>query len=126
MKTRQSNYNTVFYVVEMNLFDGKFNKQRWIIRFLVPNSHSMRTSFLNFLQHFIRKVLVTDDVLSSIGAPELMEFLNMINHFTFTSIKIRKRRSIFLRGNANFGSLYYPTQRSFRWIRPIQRRNVPR
>ena len=37
----------------------------------------------NFLQNFICKVFVTDDVLSSIGAPELMEFQNKINQLYF-------------------------------------------
>ena len=40
-------------------------------------------SFLNFLQNFICKVFVTDDVLSSIGAFELMEFKNKINQLYF-------------------------------------------
>ena len=40
-------------------------------------------SFFNFLQNFICKVFVTDDVLSSIGAPELMEFQNKINQLYF-------------------------------------------
>ena len=40
-------------------------------------------SFFNFLQNFICKVFVTDDVLSSIGAPELMEFQNRINQLYF-------------------------------------------
>ena len=43
----------------------------------------MKMSFFNFLQNFICKVFVTDDVLSSIGAPELMEFQNMINQLYF-------------------------------------------
>ena len=40
-------------------------------------------SFFNFLQNFICKVFVADDVLSSIGAPELMEFQNRINQLYF-------------------------------------------
>ena len=62
MMTRQINYNTVFYVMEINVYDRKCNMRQWIIRFLIPNLHSMRTSFLNCFQHFIRKVLVIDDV----------------------------------------------------------------
>ena len=38
---------------------------------------------VNFLQNFICKVFVTDDVLSSISAPELMEFQNKINRLYF-------------------------------------------
>ena len=54
-----------------------------IIRFLVSISHSIKTLFVNFLQNFICKVFVTDDVLSSIGAPEMMEFQNKINQLFF-------------------------------------------
>ena len=83
IKTRQINYNTVFYVVEINWFKKRCNMRQWIIRFLVPISHSMKTSFFNFLQNFIWKVFVTDNVLSSIGAPELMEFQNKIYQLYF-------------------------------------------
>ena len=54
-----------------------------IIRFLVPICHSMKMSFFNFLQKLICKVFITDDVLNSIGAPELMEFQNKINELYF-------------------------------------------
>ena len=74
IQTRQINYNTVFYVMEINLLKERCNMRQWIIRFLVPISHSMKMSFFNFFQNFICKVFVTDNVLSSIGAPELMEF----------------------------------------------------
>ena len=47
----------------------------------------MKMSFFNFLQNFICKVFVTDDVLSSIGAPELMEFQNKINQLYFEQDK---------------------------------------
>ena len=51
-----------------------------IFRFFFP---FYEMSFFNYLQHFICKVFVTDDVLSSIGAPELMEFQNKINQLFF-------------------------------------------
>ena len=74
---------TVFYVVEINLLNERCNMRQWIIRFLIPLSHSMKMSFFNFLQNFIGKVFVTDDVLCFIGAPELMEFQNKINQLYF-------------------------------------------
>ena len=43
----------------------------------------MKMSFFNFLENFICKVFVTDDVLSSIGAPELIKFQNRINQLYF-------------------------------------------
>ena len=61
--------------------------RQWIIRFLVHISHSMKTSFFNFLQNFICKVFVIDDVLSSIGAPELMKFQSKINQLYFEQDK---------------------------------------
>ena len=53
MKTRQFNFNTVCYVVEIDLLEVKCRMRSWIIRLLVPTFHSMRISFLNFLQHFV-------------------------------------------------------------------------
>ena len=79
MKTRQINFNTDFYVVEIDLLEGKCRMRSWIIRLLVPTFHSIRKSFLNFFQHFVRNVFVTDDVLFSLGAPELIEFKNKID-----------------------------------------------
>ena len=40
-------------------------------------------TFFNFLLNIICKVFVTDDVLSFIGAPELVEFQNKINQLYF-------------------------------------------
>ena len=55
----------------------------WIIRLLVPTFHSMCISFLNFLQHFVQNVFVTDDVLLSISAHELIEFKNKIDQIDY-------------------------------------------
>ena len=98
MITRLINYNTVFYVMEIDLFDVKCNVRQWIIRFLVF-TYSMRTSFLNVFQNFIRKVLVTDDVLSSFGALELIEFQNKINQLYFYQYQeaaLDRRREVML------------------------------
>ena len=43
----------------------------------------MRISFYNFIQHFVRNVFVTDDVLLSINAPELIEFTNKIDQLDY-------------------------------------------
>ena len=43
----------------------------------------MPISILNFLQHFVQNVFVTDDVLLSIGAPELIEFKNKIDQIDY-------------------------------------------
>ena len=83
MKTRKINFNTVIYVVKIDLLEGKYRMRSWIIRLLVPAIHSMRISFVNFLQHFLRNVFVTVDVLLSIGAPELIEFKNQIDQLDY-------------------------------------------
>ena len=83
MKTRQLNFNKVFYVVEIDLLKGKCRMRSWIIRLLVPTVLSMRISFSNFLQRFVRNVFVSDDVLLSSGAPELIEFTNKIDKLDY-------------------------------------------
>ena len=70
-------------MVEIDLLEGKCRMRRWIIRFLVPTFYSMQISFLYFFQHFVRKVFVTNDVLISIGAPELFEFKNKIEQLDY-------------------------------------------
>ena len=51
--------------------------------FLTSSSrHAVRRS-TSFLEKFIRKVLITDPVLSSIGAFELMVFQNRIDQLDF-------------------------------------------
>ena len=79
IKTQQINFNTIFYVVKIDLLEGKCRMRSWIIRLLVPTFHSISISFLNFLQRCVRNVFVTDNVLLSIGAPELIEFKNKID-----------------------------------------------
>ena len=43
----------------------------------------MRISFYNLLQHFVRNFFVTDNVLLSIGAPELIKFKNKIDQLDY-------------------------------------------
>ena len=112
MKTRQINFNTIFYVVGIDLLEGKCRMRSWIIRLLVPTFHSMRVSFLNFLQQFVRKIFVTA-VFFSIGAPELMEFQNKIEQHNLQQDyqaaldRLRKEMLTYLR------HFHYRTQRSF-------------
>ena len=79
IKARQINPTTVIYVVDVELLYGGEIKNHWCIRFLVPISEACSTSFNVFLEKFIRRVLITDPVLSSIGAFELMVFQNIID-----------------------------------------------
>ena len=74
VKSRQLNPTTVIFVVNVELLDGSEVKNQWCIRFLVPITETSHVSFHDFLDRFIRKVLITDSVLSSNGALELMEF----------------------------------------------------
>ena len=94
IKSRQLDPTTVIFVVNVELLDGGEVKHQWYIRFLVPITEAFHVSFYDFLDKFIRKVLSTDSVLSSIGAFELMEFRNKISKIDFqqkqTSLHILK------------------------------------
>ena len=79
IKSRQINISTFIYAVGVTLVDGNKNKDHWVLRFLVPISHYLRYSFITFLQRLIRTVIITDSVLYSIGALELMKFQNKID-----------------------------------------------
>ena len=78
IKSRQLNPTTVIFVVNVELLDWGEVKNQWFIRFLVPITEASHVSFDHFLDKLIRKVLITDSVLSSIGAFELMKFKNKI------------------------------------------------
>ena len=83
IKSKQLNPTIVIFVVNVELLDGGEVKNQWCIRFLVPITEAFHVSFDNFLVRFIRKVLITDSVLSSIGAFELMVFKNKISKIDF-------------------------------------------
>ena len=53
----------------------------YVFLFIINEACSM--SFHDFLEKFIRRVLITDSVLSSIGAFELMVFQNRIDQLDF-------------------------------------------
>ena len=94
IKNRQLNPTTVIFVVNVELHDGGEVKNQWCIRFLVLITETSHVTFDNFLERFIRNVLITDSVLSSIGAFELIEFKNKISKIDFqqkqTSLDILK------------------------------------
>ena len=83
IKVRQVNPTTVIYVMDFELLDWGEIKNHWFIRLLVPISVACSTSFHDFLEKFIRRVLITDPILSSIGAFELMVFQNRIDQLDF-------------------------------------------
>ena len=83
IKARQLNPTTVIYVVYVELLDGGETKNHWCIRLLVPFSEACSTSFHDFLEKFIRRVLITDSVLRSIGAFELMVFQTKMDQLDF-------------------------------------------
>ena len=70
-------------MVNVQLLDAGEITDDWYIRFLVPVSEAFRQSFDDVLENFIRTVLITDSVLSSIGAVELMAFQNSIDQLDF-------------------------------------------
>ena len=75
---RQINPTTVIYMVDVELLDEGEIKYHRCIRLLVTISETCSTSFHDFLEKFIRRVLITDLVLSLIGAFELV-FQNKID-----------------------------------------------
>ena len=70
------------YVLDVELLDGGKTKDHWCIRFLVAIIEAFSMTFHEFLEKFIRRVLITDSVLSSIGAFELV-FQNRIDQLDF-------------------------------------------
>ena len=89
----QHNPTTVIFVINVELLDGGKLKINGFYVFSYP-SPRIPMSFHNFLDRFIRKVVITDSVLSSIGAFELMECKNKISQIDFkqnqTSLQILK------------------------------------
>ena len=83
IKARQLNPTTVISVADVELLDGGETKDHWCICFLDPIIETFSMSFHDFLEKFIRRVLITDSVLSSIGAFELMVFQNRIDQLDF-------------------------------------------
>ena len=84
IKARQINPTTLIYVLNVELLDGGEINNHWCIRFLVPISEACSTYFHDFLEKFLRRILITDSVLSSIGAFELMVFQNRMDQLDFS------------------------------------------
>ena len=82
-KSRQLYPTTVIYVIDVELLDKGKTKAYWCIRFLVPTIEAFRKLFHELLEKFICRVLITDSVLKSINAFELMEFQNRIDQLDF-------------------------------------------
>ena len=83
IKARQLNPTKLIYVADVDLLDGDKTKDHWCICFLVPIIEAFSMSFQDFLEKFILRVLITDSVLSSIGAFKLMVFQNRIDQLDF-------------------------------------------
>ena len=68
-------------MVYVELHDGVETKDHFFIRCCEPTIEAVRKWFHDFLEKFIRRVIITDSVISSIGAFLLMEFQNRIDQF---------------------------------------------
>ena len=133
IKARQINPTTVIYVVDVEPLDGGEIKNHWCIRFLVPISEACSTSFHDFLEKFIRRVLITDSVLSSIGAFELMVFQNRMDQLDYpnqqhTALDMLKDLMIFKSITViEHDDLFFRWSHFQRWTRsstvPIQERS---
>ena len=64
--------------MSIDLIDDNDIKNHWFLWLLVPVYYSSSQYFILFLERFIKTVLITDSVLYSIGALELMKFQNRI------------------------------------------------
>ena len=64
--------------MSIDLIDGNDIKNHWVLWLLVPVNYSSSQYFRLFLERFIKTVIITDSVLYSIGALELMKFQNKI------------------------------------------------
>ena len=70
------NFATDIVALAIDLLDGKLIKNYWSLRLLVPNKHSSSQSFILLLENFIRDVFITNSVLNSMCAFNLMKFQN--------------------------------------------------
>ena len=65
----------------IDLLDGKHIKHHWRLRVIVPNKYSSNKSFILLMDSFIRDVIITNSLLISICAFNLIKFQNkFINH----------------------------------------------
>ena len=79
IKGRQINFSTFIYAVGVTVVNGNKNMDHWVLRFLVPFNHHLQLSFYSFLEQLIKTVIITNSVLYSIGAVELIKFQNKID-----------------------------------------------
>ena len=84
IKARQINLSTFINAVGVTLVDGNKNKDHCVLRFLVPCNHHLQLSFYSFLERLIRTVIISEPVLYSITAVELMKFQNIIDQHDIT------------------------------------------
>ena len=78
---RPINLTTDIVALAIDLLDGKLCKNLWSLRVLVPNKHSSSQSFILLLESFINDVVITDSVLNSICAFNLLKFKNKFKDY---------------------------------------------
>ena len=76
LKGRPINLTTDILSLAIDLLDEKDIKNHWNLRVLVPNKHFSSQSFIILLERLIRDVFITDSVLNTICAFNLMKFQN--------------------------------------------------
>ena len=84
IKSRQLNPTTVIYVVDVELLDGGKVKIIGVYVFLYPPSNPSVSNSTIFWKNSFERVLITNAVLRSIGAFELMKFQNRIKQLDFS------------------------------------------
>ena len=78
LKGRHINFSTVINAVSIDLIDVDDINNHWFLWLLVYVHHSSNQYLILFLESFIKTVLITDSVLYSICALELMKCQNRI------------------------------------------------
>ena len=81
LQGRSINFTTDIVALAINLLDRKNIKNHCNIRVLVSNKHSSSQSFILVLVSYIRDVIITDFVLNSICAFDLIKFQNKIGNY---------------------------------------------
>ena len=76
LKKRPIYLTTDIVALAVDLLDGKNIKNHWNLRVLFSNKHSSSQSFIILLERFIRDVFITESVLNTIFAFNLMKFQN--------------------------------------------------
>ena len=90
LKERPIKLTTDIVAVAIDLLDGNVINNHWCLRFVVLNKHFSSESFILLLQSFIGDVIITDFVLNSIYAFNMMKFHNKFQDYDLSKEKMQR------------------------------------